>query len=62
MTRHVTSYKVLDHQAYIETVLNRLRRRHYTKTLFSCKSPARSQFYHSKPKVWYLAEVHLFRC
>jgi hypothetical protein len=25
-------------------VLNRHRRRHYTETLFSCKSPARSQF------------------
>jgi hypothetical protein len=60
MTRHVTSLKVLDHQAYIETVLNRLRRRHYTETLFSCKSPARSLLYHFKPKVWYLAEVHLF--
>jgi hypothetical protein len=27
-------------------VLNRLRWRHYTETLFSCKSPARSQLYH----------------
>jgi hypothetical protein len=43
-------------------VLNRLRRRHYTETLFSCKSPARSQLNHFKPKVWYLADVHLFRC
>jgi hypothetical protein len=34
-----------------ETVLNRLRRRHYTKTLFSCKSPTRSQLNHFKPKV-----------
>jgi hypothetical protein len=34
-----------------ETILNRLRRRHYTKTLFSCKSPARSQLNHFKPKV-----------
>jgi hypothetical protein len=42
--------KVLDQQAYIETVLNRLRRRHYTETLFSCKSPARSQLYHFIPK------------
>jgi hypothetical protein len=54
--------RVLGQQAYIETVLNRLRRRHYTETLFSCKSPARSQLYHFKPKLWYLAEVHLFRC
>ena len=42
--------KVLDHQAYIDKVLNRLRLRHYTKTLFSCKSPARSQLYHFIPK------------
>jgi hypothetical protein len=48
--------------AYIDTVLNRLRRRHYTETPFSCKSPARSQLNYFKPKVWYLAEVHLFRC
>jgi hypothetical protein len=32
------------------------------ETPFSCKSPARSQLNHFKPKVWYLAEVHLFRC
>jgi hypothetical protein len=51
---------VLDHQAYIGTVLNRLKRRHYTETSFSCKSPAWSQLYHLKPKVWYLSEVHLF--
>jgi hypothetical protein len=38
--------KVLNHQAYIDTVLNRLRRRHYTETSFSCKSPARSSLYH----------------
>jgi hypothetical protein len=50
MMRHVTSSKVLDHQAYIETVLNRLRRRYYTETLFSCKSPAWSQLYHLNPK------------
>jgi hypothetical protein len=43
-------------------VLNRLRWRHYTGTLFSCKSPVRSQLYHIKPKVWYLSEVHFFRC
>jgi hypothetical protein len=60
--RHVASYKVLNHQAYIDTVLNRLRQRHYTETSFSCKSPARSQLYYLKPNVWYLAEVHLFRC
>jgi hypothetical protein len=48
--RHVTSQKVLDHQAYIETVLNRLRRRHYTETPFSCKSTARSQLYYLNPK------------
>jgi hypothetical protein len=59
--RHVTSYRVLDQQAYIEKVLNRLRWRHYTEPLFSCNSPARSQLYHFKPKVWYLTEVHLFR-
>jgi hypothetical protein len=68
--RHVTSYKVLDHQAYIDMVLNRLRRRHYTETPFSCKPTAQSQLYYFQPKVWYLAEVkvwylaevHLFRC
>jgi hypothetical protein len=60
MTRHVTSYRVLGQQAHIDTVLKRLRRRHYLVTLFSCKSPAWSQLYHLKPKVWYLAEVHLF--
>jgi hypothetical protein len=37
--------------AYIETVLNRLRRRHYTETLFSCKSPARSQLNHLTQKL-----------
>jgi hypothetical protein len=58
--RHVTSKKVLDHQAYIETVLNRLRRRHYTETPFSCKSTTQSQLYYFQPRVWYLAEVHLF--
>jgi hypothetical protein len=42
-------------------VLNRLRQRHYTETLFSCKSHARSQLYHLKPKSWYLAEVRLFQ-
>jgi hypothetical protein len=57
MTRHVASYKVLDHQANITSVLTRLRRRHYTETSFLCKSPARSRFYHLKPKVWYLVEV-----
>jgi hypothetical protein len=31
---------------YIDTILNRLRRRHYTETSFSCKSPARSRLYH----------------
>jgi hypothetical protein len=61
MRRHVTSSKVLNHQAYIDTVLNRLRRRNYTETLFSCKSLARSHLYHLKPKFWYLSEVHLFR-
>jgi hypothetical protein len=49
MMRHVTSYKVLDHQAYIEMVLNRLRQRDYTETLFSCKSPARSRLYYFNP-------------
>jgi hypothetical protein len=48
--------------AHIDTVLDRLRRRHYTETSFSCKSPARSHLYHLQPKVWYLTEVHLFRC
>jgi hypothetical protein len=42
--------KVLDHQAYIGTVLNRLRRRHYIETSFSCKSPARSRLYHLQPQ------------
>jgi hypothetical protein len=46
--------------AYIGSVLKRLRRRHYTETSFSCKSPARSRLYHLQPKVWYLTEVHLF--
>jgi hypothetical protein len=46
----------------IGTVLNRLRRRHYNETLFSCKSHVRSQLYYLKPKVWYLAEVHIFLC
>jgi hypothetical protein len=46
MTRHVANLKVFDHQAYIGMVLNRLRRRHYTDTSFSCKSPARSQLYY----------------
>jgi hypothetical protein len=48
--------------AGLHRVLIRHRRRHYTETLFSCKSPARSQLNHFKPKVWYMAEVHLFRC
>jgi hypothetical protein len=48
--RHVTSKRVLDQQDYIDTVLNRLRRRHYTVTLFSCKSLARSQLYLFNPK------------
>jgi hypothetical protein len=46
MTRHVTSLRVLGQQAHIDTVLNRLRRRHYTETPFSCKSTARSQLYY----------------
>jgi hypothetical protein len=50
MMKHVTSKRVLGQQAYIDTVLNRLRRRHYTETLFSCKSPSRSQLYHFTPK------------
>jgi hypothetical protein len=62
MTRHVASQRVLGQQAHMDTVLKRLRWRHYTETLFSCKSPARSRLYHLKPKVWYLSEVHLFRC
>jgi hypothetical protein len=62
MTRHVASLKVLNHQAYIGTVLNRLKQRHYTETSFLCKSPVWSQLYYLKPKVWYLTEVHLFRC
>jgi hypothetical protein len=44
-------------EAYIDTVLNRLRRRHYTETSFSCKSPACSRLYYLKPKIWYLSEV-----
>jgi hypothetical protein len=48
--RHVTSYRVLGHQAYFGTVLNRLRQRHYTETRFSCKSTARSQLNHFNPK------------
>jgi hypothetical protein len=48
MMRHVASKKVLDHQAYIGSVLKRLRRRHYTKTSFLCKSPARSRLYYLK--------------
>jgi hypothetical protein len=42
---------------YIGSVLKRLRRRHYTETLFSCKSPTQSCLYHLKLKVWYLTEV-----
>jgi hypothetical protein len=38
-----------DRQAYIGSVLNRLRRRHYTETPLSCKSPARSHLYYLKP-------------
>jgi hypothetical protein len=48
--RHVTSLKVLDHQAYVKKVLNRLRRRYYTEALSSCKSTARSQLYYFNPK------------
>jgi hypothetical protein len=50
MMRHVTSKRVLGLQAHIDTVFKRLRRRHYTETFFSCKSPARSQLYHLDPK------------
>jgi hypothetical protein len=31
MTMHMARYKVLDQQAYIGSVLKRLRRRHYTE-------------------------------
>jgi hypothetical protein len=62
MTRHMASKEVLGQHAYIGSILKRLRQRHYTETLFLCKSPARSCIYHLPPKVWYLTEVHLFRC
>jgi hypothetical protein len=38
----------LDHQAYIGSVLKRLRRRHYNETSFSWKSLAGSCFYYLK--------------
>jgi hypothetical protein len=62
MTRHVASQRVFGQQAHIDTILKRLKQRHYIETSFSCKSPAWSRLYHLQPKVWYLSEVHLFRC
>jgi hypothetical protein len=60
MMRHMASEKVLGQQAYIGSVLKRLRQRHYIETSFSCMSSTRSHLYHLKPKVWYLVEV-IFR-
>jgi hypothetical protein len=62
MMRHVASQKVLDPQAYIGSILKQLRRRHYTETSFSCKSPTRSHLYYSKTQSLVPDRGTLFRC